>query len=283
MARINWRPWVAAAFVIAALGCSKDAPEPAPQRSVETERPPAEASRPKAVAAGAVLVGVVHEDGLHVCGANYKESWINKFRQVGFVRAVATPELDAELKAQMGKPVVARGRVTDRIPEGTEQPPAEIGECPQYQMRSDWVVTAGGMRIQRSPSPALPAFEVARVEPFDGLRAEIDGTELKVELTNTLGVALANPVEVIVHYEGCYGKPGTEYRRLFGKQGLAPGEKLSGAVPLITEADRVPGNPRATRGHSAYSIEVRAKGADVYFDLDVSVHALGADVKCPQD
>lgn len=268
------------ALSVGSGACSKDSA--APKGAGEpVEKSVPEASRPSPPSA-ARLVGVVHEDGEHVCFGDGQETWINKFRQIGFVRVVAGDAIEAQLVEAMGTPVVAHGRITDRVPAGGEQPPGERGECPQYQMRSDWVLTSSGMRIRRGESPAMKAFEVDRVEPLTGLSARIEGEQLKVSFTNELGVALDAPVELVVHYEGCYGKPGSDSRTLVANEKLLPGATLAGTVPLITEADRVPGNPKGTRDHRAYSVELRASADGVYFDLDVSVRQLGADVQCPQ-
>jgi hypothetical protein len=220
-----------------------------------------------------------------VCRSRGEQVWINEHFEIGFVPVIVPEAQRAAVESLVGTPVVARGRVADAAPVGREAPPADATECPGQQWRSDWVRGPDGVRSRRSDGPGIAAFEVDRVEPFAGLTAARNGETIDVELVNPLTRSLAGPVELVAHYEGCYGKPGTRTHTGRADGGLAPRETIALAAPVtMTDPDDASLGRRRGRGtHRADSIEVRATGDGIYFDLDVPLSALGdIAVECPK-
>jgi hypothetical protein len=144
-------------------------------------------------------------------------------------------------------------------------------------MRSDWVDSKHGFRVLRSASRPAGAFAASRVEPFEGLQVSRAGDSLQVRLTNTLPVAL-HDVAIVLHYEGCYGKPGSSERReSLGT--LQAGQTHAASFPVL---DSAVSNRPERQPHRADSVEVRAGRQDnVWFDLDWSLSAAGVSVRCP--
>ncbi len=268
---------IAIALVVL-FGCSKDTAKPAPKR----EKPVA--SRPKPKLPEAVLVGTVARAGDQVCPKAGEDRWINVHYQVGFVPVIVSDADRAGLDALRGKLAVVYGQVADKGPPRDEQPPADAVECPPEQWRSDWVRGPDGVRMRRSDGPGIAAFAVERVEPFTGLSAGIDGNGITVELQNMLKQPLAAPVELVAHYEGCYGKPGTRTETATAEGGLVTGERLSFSFPTMTTDHDDPrlGGRRGKGEHAAHSIEIRASGKNVYFDADVPLSVYGIAVDCPK-
>lgn len=255
--------------VLVVFGCEK-AVAPPPEPAPEAARPAPEA---------AMLVGVVHAAGTRVCREGQPEAWLDPHMEIGFTRLVSGAPIAAG-----SLPTIAHGQVLASAPAAPVAAPADAVPCPQAQMRSDWVESPDGFRVRRGDGPGIAAFEVARTEPFEGLRVALAGDELELRLVNTLPRALAGPVTVSVHYEGCYGKPGTTTRTLVAEAGLEPGAELSGRLPSHAREERVRGRGHdETAIHAADSVSIEARGDDIHFDFDVQLDALGAAVTCPRD
>ena len=228
-----------------ALACAPRAEPPAPEEAAVVE--PTD-----------VLLGVVHRDGVKACREGAWEiEWHHLFWEAGFVPLVGD---DAAIEPHHGKPVLVRGRPADASPHSRPLPPGYTSDrCPIPQMRSDMVESPDGMRLRRHERP-LDAFEVASIEPFTGLAVTRDGDRAVLKLTNTLGTALSE-VELVAHYEGCYGKPGTKTVR-------------AGVAALDPDASF----------YRLFSVELRAKGDRVWFDFDARLSELGAEpIQCPED
>jgi len=265
--------------LIALFGCSKDSAPPAQK----LDKPAA--SRPKPTLNRALLVGTLARGGDRVCRVEGDDSWINVHYEVGFVPIIVPDGQRIPMEALIGKPVVVYGTVADDAPARTEQPPAGAVKCPEQQWRSDWVRGPDGVRSRRNDGPGIAAFTVGSVEPFSGLGAVRKGDEIHVELENTLKQPLAAPVELVVYYEGCYGKPGVRTETVAAQAGLEPGKSLSGDFPTITtdRGDPALGGRRGKGAHTASSVEIRAKGENVYFDVDVPLFVYGGiAVDCPK-
>jgi hypothetical protein len=220
----------------------------------------------------AVLLGVIRRFGTRVCkGPDDDEStWKDEHLRAGLVRIEGNT---GGLEALRGEPAILFGRVTG---EGKPKLAPEEGNCMPIQRRSDWVPTPDGTVLQRDPTPGIATFRVRSGKRFDGLRAREDGNELSIELENPLDVSLSEAT-LVVHYEGCYGKPMThEEKRELGT--LAKGGKAGARVPLV-HAEK-----RAERDltHRPHSIQVTGKAEGVYFDLDVRLDRLGAEQTCPK-
>jgi hypothetical protein len=226
------------------------------------------------------LVGLLSEQAQKQCTRDSPEPrWVNPWFEIGFTRVA--PAEGVELAAWKGKLVVVEGRREELPP----LPKVEhAGPCAVMQMRSDYVEGPGGMRLHApsflgEPTGRPGGFRVTAVRAFEGLAARIDDDELVVTVTNPFDAPLA-PLTVAVHYEGCYGKPGSTERRQ-EVPALAPGQSVTLRFPVIAEqAER----PAGRHVHTAYSVELRAPAGPARFDLDVPVRQLaGAAVRCPRE
>jgi hypothetical protein len=238
------------------------------------EEPPTETSPTDT---DAIVVGVLHRHGVFVCAAGAppdRGRWVDIHPVVGFVPLIAEQQAHDDAQALYGKIVSVRGRVREGrplVPEPGTNP------CSRpMQMRSDWVSSVDGIRVQRKP-PALPAFAAAKIETYDGLRAQQRSDSVEIVFENQLGRALAPPVVVRAHYEGCYGKPGTTEIEHRAESGLPAGKTFSATFPLFeTRPDR----PKGREGHVISSIEIVATGDRIWFDFDAPVRTLGITVSC---
>jgi hypothetical protein len=219
-----------------------------------------------------LLVGVLSEQHSRRCGPDYKEEWIDPHLEVGFVRLLtARPQAHRTL---LGKMVVARGA------PATSPPPSIVhrGPCPAAQMRSDWVWSKSGARIRRpvGPSPAPAVLSAATVERFDGLEVTPSPTDVRIRFKNTLKRDLRD-VTLTLHYEGCYGKPGTsaESRKL---STVRAGQEVTVSWPLVAKRGMVRGREAF---NAAYSVQVSSITPGVHFDLDWKLDPRGLPVGCP--
>lgn len=218
-----------------------------------------------------VLVGVLSPQARKHCTGDFRLKWVDPHFQVGFVRLIGP---DDGLAAMAGRPVVAFGEI-DRDFQPT--PIVHDGQCPVPQMRSDWVDGPHGMRVRRDPRPLFGAFRQRRVVPWEGLKARRDGDELVISIAAPDGMPLTGPTTVVVHYEGCYGKPGTaEHREILPELPMSPPRELR-APALKTETQRRPGR----QVHRASTVQIIHHAERLTFDLNMSLYVLGADVECP--
>ncbi len=217
------------------------------------------------------LAGVLTEQGSKRCTKDMAVEWVDPHLQVGFTRLTADP---AGAKALVGKPVVVTGRVD---PTFRPPPVRSEGPCPVPQMRSDMVWSKSGMRMQRGERTGIQYFTPNKIRVLDEISAEHTAEGLVVTYKNPTDRDMST-VALRVHYEGCFGKPGTlsRDRRL---PTLPPGETARLTVPLLLEQEA---GGRGRKHYVAWSVQVTVKQAhNMYFDLDVPVHALGVDAKCP--
>ncbi len=219
------------------------------------------------------LLGVVGQHGIAHCpGGGYDRQWLAVRPVVGRVGLSGPP--DEVLEPVMDHPVVAIGTPIS----APERPPldTEIEPCPPMQMRDDWRETPRGMRIARQPGAGIDHFEVSAVRELYELRAQLDGDHVVVTLHNPVPVALRE-VELRVHYEGCFGKPGTTVE--VSKVGpLGVGAQTSTRVAqIITRSGDRPGR----NTYRASSVQLVAEGEAVFIDLDAGLSSLGATVECP--
>jgi len=248
-------------------------PGAAPSATATETRP---ASRGKEI-----LLGELHRRGSYVCTGNDpgQGKWVNISYVAGFVPLNLSAEQAQLAKPWLGHPVLVTGQPSSALP--APPLPANTQRCSVLmQARSDWVSTPDGVRIQRNQGPRMPSFKVASIERFKGLKAQRKGDQLTVEFTNQLGRPLAAPVVIRVHYEGCYGKPGSTKKEAEHPAALVVGQTFSATFPAIATN---PGAPDGRRVHSADSIEVGLSGTGIHADLDASLVKLGVDVKCPRN
>jgi hypothetical protein len=210
----------------------------------------------------------------HCPGGDWQ--WLGVQPTLGWVTVSGTAT--AELDALMDLPVLARGRVG---PAPQRSPlPIEPAPCPPMQMRSDWVSTPRGIRARRTEPTGAEHFHLSSVRRLDELTVEAVGDRVHARFENPLPFALTG-VRLRIHYEGCYGKPGTTSResRLVT---LGPGESINQQFPQVVEEGK---NPRGRR-HIAAALVLEIGGskgpaeATVWSDLDVSLDRLGLPFNC---
>jgi hypothetical protein len=225
---------------------------------------------------------VLGQSGVEHCPPdNPKATWVNVQPTLGFVEA-GGPATET-IEPLMDLPVLARGTsmaAPQRAPQSIEVRP-----CPPMQMRSDWVNTPRGIRVQRTSSPSIEHFHVTSVRRLDELAVVREGDELVVSFRNPLPFALVD-VRFVMHYEGCYGKPGTA--SITGDPiELAPGAEVTQRFPMIK--DHEPTGPRKgtpnAREHRAANLVLvlgeQPEGVTVHTDLAVSLQNLGIAFDCP--
>jgi hypothetical protein len=265
--------------VLVLVACvSKVEPETKQAEPVQTEQP---AVVPDAVAdtqpSGDTItvVGVIHQDGRRICDGRGNEEWVDLYYLAGFTPLVLDDAMTRAVAALHKRPVIVEGHV--QSPPATEPVP-NAAECPQYQARSDWVFTSEGVRIPRG-TRAAEGVAAERVRAFEGLRVARAGAKLQLWLTNPFDVPLAEKLAITVHYEGCFGKPGTDAQTSVRDAALAPGQVWHVEAPALLED---PQQPRGRQMFRADSIEVRAAGEGIAFDFDAALHELGLPgVQCP--
>ncbi|MEX1366503.1 MAG: hypothetical protein AB1Z98_25490 [Nannocystaceae bacterium] len=220
------------------------------------------------------LLGVGGQSGLAHCpDGGYESQWLDVQPTIGRVRVSGPPQ--GALDPLLDQPVLAIGRPSPAPsqPQLTVQP----RPCMPMQMRSDWRSTPRGILIERSPVPTVEHFSVDAARPLHELRARLDGDSVLVELTNPVPRELED-VELRVHYEGCFGKPGSMVRTE-SVGGLGVGAKASARMPVL---EGRPGEPEGRARFAAYSVHVVATGTDVVIDLDARLSSLGVHAGCPE-
>jgi hypothetical protein len=262
--------------------------EPEPQQKAV----PAEPS--PAVSGPTLVVGVLTQQFREVCKGQMNSEWVDPWWEVGFSRV--TLPTSADPGALKGKPVVAKGKVPADVTYGPREPSGT--GCVIMQARSDWVVGKEGIRMVRGypeGTVLVSTFLADSLEPFQGLEASLvvnsmkpvaslgnkpDPEEIVVTFTNTLKRPLEK-VRLRMHYEGCYGKPGSEM--LGHDAGTVPaGGKVTARFPVIAMGDRS-GGKRPPEAHLAWSIQVTSGSTDTVVDLDVGLPTLGVKVDCPTE
>lgn len=220
-----------------------------------------------------MLVGVLTLQHAEQCDGTWESEWVDPHYEVGFTRIVPAKGLD--LSAWVGKLVIVRGRAAP-MPAVTVK---STGECPARQARSDWIFAKNGVRLRRTWPQDLPAaFTPSAVTAFEGLTVRRDGDSLHLRFTNTLRDVTLDSVEVVVHYEGCYGKPNTQTRH--AKLGMiAPGASVDVELPSLA-IDEDMGRGRTV--HRAWSVQATCMNAGIVFAVDagLSLFESGA-VDCP--
>lgn len=213
------------------------------------------------------VVGVLSEDGVEACEKGVQR-WVNVLPQVGwssFHGATAPGSLQGKLVQVTGTPA--------------ERPAGEAVTndftCPPMQMRSDWIRTKSGTRYARSDKAPRQHLEATDVAPFGGLSLDHDAAKETVAITliNPFSAPLVD-VTLVLHYEGCYGKPGKlETRRPLGR--VEPGGRVAVAdLPVYRERPSARGSE-----HVLAYVQLVSKQSPV-LDIDVSPKALGADLRC---
>ncbi len=220
------------------------------------------------------IVGVLTLQHAEQCNGTWDSEWVDPHHEVGFTRLIGKKGLD--LTAWEGKLVMVRGRPAPR-PVVTVK---STGECPGRQARSDWIFAKNGVRLRRDWPKGYPAgFEAHEVKAFDGLTARRDGDSLHVRFTNTFPAVTLDSVELVLHYEGCYGKPNT--RTHHAKLGMIkPGAYVDVELPTLSID---PDMGRGRTVHHAWTLQATCLSEGIHFVVDapLSLFEAGA-VDCPE-
>jgi hypothetical protein len=122
-------------------------------------------------------------------------------------------------------------------------------------------------------------MRVQAAEEWPNLSAKVDKAkgEIAVTVKNDLGA----PLLVTMHYEGCYGKPGTVAR----EQTVEPGQKARTLrFPLIAERvyeHEQKGIEAGRQLHAAQSISLSARAEGLTAAADAPLRLLGVKSGCP--
>ncbi|MEM7154371.1 MAG: hypothetical protein AAF799_16105 [Myxococcota bacterium] len=275
--------WLVLPLVAACAGAEHTGSEPAPTpmpAPTPSEQPsaPSDAWQWRSdmdLVASHTLVGVVGQGGFRRCAEGSMEgTWVGLYPTIGRVSLSGPP--DSIFDPLMDQPVVALGEPQYTSPRKTTAADDDAVPCPPMQMRSDWTPTPRGMRIDRRPAPMAQHFEVAAVRPLHELSIKPEGEFVVITLNNPVAIELRD-VEMRVHYEGCFGKPGSRVET--SEVGvLAPLAQISTRAPKLLEGSGPPG--RST--FRAHSFQLVARGEAVTIDLDASLSAMGIDNQCPR-
>jgi len=219
-----------------------------------------------------LLIGVLQKQGIRSCDKKGKVTWLKQHHEVGFVWLLGKTAAANKLA---GKLVVVEGKTANR-PQVT-YPPQQT--CPIMQSRSDWQPGLNGIRRRRSTSNPIAAFKARSIRAFDGLSIKRKKKQLVVTLKNTLGRNIES-LTLSMHYEGCYGKPGT--MRVERKiKALAKKKSARLTFPIFSE------NPRRHRGHRrhiASSLAISSKAVGLYFDFDWPLYRdKSFNLRCPRN
>jgi len=231
----------------------------------------AQAAAPSAmVEAPTILVGMLSLQGDRQCDGTPTGKWINQHHEVGYVHLIPG-------KHKLGRfenlPVILTGRPVESFRKPVVR---HMGACPPLmQMRSDWTLGMQGMRVQRSPGPGFPAFKVQSIRPWTGASITRKGDKIIVRLRNELGVDLRH-LTLRLHYEGCYGKPGTTARSE-SRPVVRQGKEVT--ATFATLAHKTRGGSKRT--FSASSLTLSGQTAGVSLDFNWSLRLAGAGVACP--
>jgi hypothetical protein len=262
----------ALAIVLALVTTSAAADIPPPRLRQPVRKP----LKIKKLDAKIRLVGELAEGGVERCLPDWKREWVDRYPMVGFTPLKPRPRVYPA--PYYGQLVVVEG-VIDPAGLGRQAPVAHTGPCAMIQRRSDWVNGPGGIRFMRPGMGAVAgALAATKITPWDGLGLRVEGGELVAVLTNTFTTTLVAPT-IRVHYEGCFGKPGTTSReRSVGE--LATGETLTFRAPLLLDEA---GRPDGRRTFAAASVQIVSETEDVVFDLDRALSRHGIALSCPKD
>jgi hypothetical protein len=268
------RPAAVVAVVVCACAPAAPAPTPAPapaEAARSAPRPAEPAPAEPEPADQTRLLGELHRMGDRTCpGGQYGDAFVNVHWAVGLVPLHTTPEQDLQLEALRGRPVLVTGAPADGPPASARAATPE--PCPEAQMRSDWVDTPDGI-VKRRRDPPLRGLKLASARAWDGLAAAIAGRHVSLHLKPDLGEDTLRDAELVVHYEGCHGKPDTQ-RQEFQLGELGPKAGAGAAAELVKRV--------GAREYVASSVELRGKLEGLHVALDVPLAALGVPPpRCP--
>lgn len=275
------RPWWSALLACACTSSAPPAPQPAEARPAAPEvkappeappEPPTPVDAPAESAGPTVrLLGVLHRMGDRTCpGGQFQGTFVNEHWAVGLVPLHVPPEHEAAYAELRGRPVLVDGTVAAGAPV---KAPAAVEPCPEMQMRSDWIDSPDGILRRRGPAP-LTGLAPTKLRAWTGLRGAQATDQMKLSLELDIDEAPLKDVRLVVHYEGCGGKPGT----------VAESFEIGALEPRRSRVVTA-GLRRQARGleYVAASVELAGAGEGVYVALDAPLPAIGVEpLDCPQ-
>ena len=210
------------------------------------------------------VIGLLTEQAKPICDGT-DVSWGPRHFEVGFV-----PLDGFKPPAGMANtPIIVRGQATGQRVIARHHP------CAPAQWRNDWVLGLAGVRSVAVELPRPASVTVADYRPVE-LTAMRHGSMLEVAFKNPLDRTLAN-LQLVVRYEGCYGKPLTG-REATTAAPLEAGQAVRFRAPVIRE------EPKNRRGRwaVAHSVMVTGTAPHALVDLDVPLARLGVPTACPK-
>lgn len=216
------------------------------------------------------LIGVLTPQAYRRCDGTVASQWVHPHHEIGFVALVHKLK---GLARYENLPVIALGAPADNW----KRPDAgHTGPCIDAQMREDWVEGVHGTRVRRTGGVGFEAFDVRSVQPWSGLKLTRVGDAVEVTVRNDLDFDLRH-LQVRLHYEGCYGKPGSTVRS-DSRPTLRRKATTSLRFPAVVWA---PGRD-GQRAHAAAAVEISSQNPAVAWDLVWTMRQGGLSVSCPQ-
>ena len=217
------------------------------------------------------LVGLVTAQGDQLCDGSGRDKWVNRHHQAGFVRLV---EPAIKLARFENMPTILTGRI---VPDWRPPKVKQTGDCgPPMQMRADWQAGMSGTRVRRSPRPGFAAFKASAARKWSAIGARLVGGTVVIKLRNDLGVDLKQ-LTLQLHYEGCYGKPGSMVRSQT-RALVRRGATIEVAFPTLAR-QKIRGDNRA---HTAAALTLTSANKALAFDFNWSLWRAGVRVACPK-
>jgi len=229
------------------------------------------------------MVGMVTQQYDQKCLGldGYEVEWVNPHMEIGFSPVAAGKGV--ALDGMAGEPVLAK--VAAAPGKETKVEPVKEGmfahSCVPMQMRDDWIPAKEGIRMLRSLKAGqrwkgLQVVEARKIKPVELVKS---GPDAVATVQNDLGFPLEG-VDLVFHYEGCYGKPGTTVQvREIGE--MKPGEKKEVRAPLVVERERTRGVTREME-HILVSVQLVASSTGVVVDLDIPISYWHLPLECPE-
>lgn len=232
----------------------------------------------------AYLIGMLTQQYEQKCvgKGGYEVEWVNPHFDIGF--SVVEPAEGVKLDALLDKPVMAKVKAKPgaEVSPITEEPGGFAFSCVPMQMRSDWIPAKMGIRILHALGfgSRWKGLQVTQAKAISPVQVKLSGSQAVATVTNDTGIDLQG-VAVVFHYEGCYGKPGSEVH-IEHLGAVKAGEKKEVRAPQHVDRERTRGSTRGT-AHSLRSVQLRAATAGVVVDLDQSLSFWGLSVECPEE
>ncbi|MCO4763327.1 MAG: WG repeat-containing protein [Myxococcales bacterium] len=118
-------------------------------------------------------------------------------------------------------------------------------------------------------APVHRAIVATEIAPWHGLSVRERGDVIEVRVTNTFA-HLWPTLDVVLHYDGCMGKPGSMAKRQRADR-IAPGQSV---------VIRFPKHAGARRDHRASAISLRVLRGRVIVDVTQALRRQGIRVQC---